>query len=222
MRIKSLLFLCFGFICLFATQTVAVGFFSGNFGEYSIGFDPKEGIVLGYFESSSIGNGTENNPQFICEFNIYGRLNRDEYGKIEKEQDEVEISAWYPGSNKYINGLIKTYKKNGTDYIKVKLDEEPDGAMNAYPGVATEWNDFEFTKKGDWIGVNGVEAKKAYFYDKENSPKSRKAYLVRGDKVYLHNNVYGSEKVLVKYIGSNGKITRGWMKRADLSIPVSD
>lgn len=69
---------------------------------------------------------------------------------------------------------------------------------------------------GDWVSVYVIRAKKAQFYSQPDSSTAKKAFLVKGDVIYVYEEQ--PEWYFVKY--DNGKRkTEGWIKRSDTLQP---
>lgn len=76
---------------------------------------------------------------------------------------------------------------------------------------------FSLAEIGSWLEVTVIRNGRAYFYDHPNAKSRRKAFVVRGDVVYVY--VQDKGWLNVKY--QHGKQeTVGWIKKSDtLQIP---
>lgn len=65
---------------------------------------------------------------------------------------------------------------------------------------------------GTWLGVNVVRTKRAYFHDQPRAESKGKAFLVKGDIVYIYDE--RSDWFYVKYQRGK-KETIGWIRKSD-------
>ena len=98
-----------------------------------------------------------------------------------------------------------------SDIIKIKLTEDHGGCWNVQ-NFSEEFVDFTLTTRTTWIEINYINTEKAYFHNDKNLESKRKAYVVKGDIVYI-DKIEG-EWVHCKYIGN--ATTEGWIKKGDL------
>lgn len=69
---------------------------------------------------------------------------------------------------------------------------------------------------GDWISVYAIKEKKAHFHGEPDSSTVKKAFVVKGDVIYVYEEQF--DWYFVKY--NNGKSkTEGWIKKSDTFQP---
>jgi hypothetical protein len=176
---------------------------SGFYDTMVIGVNKEKGEVTGFFSESTGWDQQTKAPSFSCIFYIYGKLQGDAY----------QVTTWYPSHNDYIKGKLKFVLVEGRREIDLKLDEEHGGCWNVRH-FAKDADPMTLTleKRGDWISVKVVSAKKAFFYKGPNEQMKGRAYLVRHDPV----RVLKAQAGWVEAEYGDDKVTRGWIKESDL------
>ncbi len=168
--------------------------------ELKIAYNPDSKIITGYFANYSGYDESTNNPRFSCIFYIYGFFT----GK------ESIIDTYYPlDDNDTIKGVLKI---NNSDLISIKLPEEHGGCWNVFH-FADGFADFKIVKEINWLEIRYINVDKSYFYNDTNANSQRKAYLIKGDIIYIEK--IKGEWVYCKYFGKS--ITEGWMKKETIN-----
>lgn len=181
-------------------------------GEYDdglkIAYNPQTAQVTGYFEMDR-GEGTDG-PQFSCGFYIEGKLSGD---------STIDIKTYFPPnasipdtSGDLIKGTLRVKKHNE---LFVLLPEDHGGCQMAGQSFKDSTASFSLAEKKHWIAIQFVKNDKAFFYSDTQESSQRKAYLVKGDVIYVtrmkDNWLYAA------YAGKNGKEIKGWLKADDLN-----
>ncbi len=102
------------------------------------------------------------------------------------------------------NPIVNITQSNNTSTV------ENDKPINLDTSAFLSLNDRDDFPEGIYI----ITSDKSYFYDDFDENKMRKAYLIKGDTVYLskHEGSFG----LCKYTSKTGKVTEGYIKLLDL------
>ena len=179
---------------------------SGTYGELKFAYDKKTNNITGYFESYTGLDEQTGNPKFSCIFYLQGKvLNK-----------KAKIITYYPADSAQdvIAGELQVIDNKE---INVHLPEEHGGCWNVQHFV-DEPVDFKLEKVEHWTEIRYVQKDKTYFYSDRSEASKRKAYLIKGNVVYVEKTE--GEWVFCSYRPAtymDGKITQGWMKEADLN-----
>lgn len=173
-------------------------------GKYSnglnIAFNPKTKQVTGYYENYSGEDETTGQPRFSCVFYFSGT-----YAK-----DSMSIDTYYPGDQEnIIKGKIQITNANT---ISIKLHEDHGGCWNVQP-LANESVEFTLTTEFKWIAISHITTDKAYFHSDKNSITKKKAYVIKGDVVYIDKEE--QDWIHCTYYGKS--VTQGWMKKESIN-----
>jgi len=96
--------------------------------------------------------------------------------------------------------------------ILIKLPEEHDGCGNVIH-FADGFVNFNFIKKTNWLKIRYIDIDKSFFYRDKNEISKQKAYLIKGNLVYIDK--IDNDWVHCRFYGKS--ITEGWMKKETLN-----
>ena len=192
-------------IILLSILNVSICFSQIKSGVYDDGlhlaYNPKTNNYTGFYESYTGYDEETKESKFSCIFYIEGK----------SKSNQVEITTYYPLDKKddIINGKFQIIKPN---QIQIRLEEEHGGCWNV-----THFNDepvnFEIQKEEKWIEIRYINTPKAYFYSNKKESTKKKAYLIKGDVIYIDAVVGNWAHCL--YYGK--KTSEGWMKLNQLN-----
>ena len=179
-------------------------------GDYSSGlilsFDSATKKVTGYFQNYTGSDEKTGNARFSCIFYIEGIAT----GK------KFTIKTYFPTEK--TEDLISGTMEIISDWqVKIKLPQEHGGCWNVQH-FADEPVDFSLEEKQNWAQVRYVNVARAYFYSDRSDDKRMKSYIVKGDFVCIEKIEQGW--AYCTYFGK--KITKGWMKVAELNSNDQD
>lgn len=168
----------------------------------NLAYNPTTELITGYFEQYSGFDDNDENPRFSCIFYIIGT-----YAK-----GEISIKTFYPLEEKddLIAGKLKV---DSAASISIKLNDDHGGCWNVWP-FKYEYSRFTLEQAKDWIEIRYATVDKVFFYSDKSESTIRRAYVVKGDVVYI-DKVDG-EWAHCTYYGKN--ITSGWIKAAMLNM----
>lgn len=167
----------------------------------SIAFNPQTNKVTGYFENYSGLDENTGEPRFSCIFYISGIYNKDGFG----------IETYYPTDKE--DGLIKgEIRIKDTKTISIKLAEDHGGCWNVQQ-FSDGFTDFTLTTESEWIEICYIDSDKVYFHNDKNDASKRKAYVLKGDIVYIDK--IENDWIHCKYFGKT--ITEGWIKKVTIN-----
>jgi hypothetical protein len=196
------IFFLYVFAIYFICSSIAFAYNKGSgiYDDVVVGVDDN-GMLTGWLQ---IYRGED--KQFSCVFYLTGRI---------KENGEFDILSWYPGDKEPpIKGKARLTNKDAKPTLSIKMESEPSGCGQCYPGGLTEWSDFTQISSGDWKAIRIVSSEKAFFYKKPDSKTKQKAYLVKFNSLMVDDKK--DEFVKAKYKNEHGTITSGWIKLDDL------
>lgn len=171
---------------------------SGNYDMgLKIAFNPNTNRVTGYFESFTGLDEESGYPKFSCTFFITGNLS-DSIGKI---------ITYYPldSLDDVINGEIKYLDSNT---ISIQLPQEHGGCWNVMHFAEENPTKFYLQEKSSFIEVHYVTAEKSFFYTNKDDSIKRKAFIIKGDIVYIDQ--IENDWVHCTFFGK--KSVSGWLK----------
>lgn len=175
-------------------------------GKYDFGlnlaYNPATKLVTGFFEQYTGLDETTGNAKFSCIFYISGNY----------KQGEASIKTFYPLDEKddLIEGKLKV---DSAASVSIKLNDDHGGCWNVRP-FKYEYSRFTLEQAKDWIEIRYATVDKVFFYSDKSESTIRKAYVVKGDVVYI-DKVDG-EWAHCTYYGK--KVTSGWIKAAMLNM----
>lgn len=173
-------------------------FISGKYGNgLNLAFNPQTNRITGYFEDYTGLDDNTGEPKFSCTFYITGIYNKNGFG----------IVTYFPADKE--DDLIKgEIRIKDTKTVSIKLADDHGGCWNVQP-FSDGFINFTLTSETGWIEICYIETDKAYFHNDKNDASKRKAYVVKGDIVYIDK--IEKDWVHCKYMGK--KTTEGWIKR---------
>ncbi len=173
---------------------------SGKYDGLLLAFDKEHQRLTGYFESYTGWDESFKAPRFSCIFYLEARQVSD---------SPVKIKTWYPGDDTVIEGEL-TWSDDPSS-VFIKLPTEHGGCWNVQP-FAREKVLFELMEPTDWLSIEIVTAKKAYFYRSPSDKSKTRAYVIARDVIRVlkrkHDWVYAEYRHT-----ETGKVTRGWVKK---------
>lgn len=184
------------------TSLTAQKITSGDYGAaLQIAYDAKTNKLTGYYENYTGWHEQTNSPRFSCIFYIEGSVTANQF----------KIKTYSP---KYTTDIIVgDVEIINSKNVSIKLPEEHGGCWNV-EHFADEPVKFELTKNSTWIQIRYVTTEKTYFYSEKSEAKKGKAYLIKNDILFV-DKIDGTW-AYCSYIGK--KITKGWIKTADLNV----
>lgn len=197
----------FCFLLIFAiADNVFASPIPGDYGTLLIAVNKEKTTFSGYYENYTGWDESVGAPRFSCIFYLKGKLNSG---------NRFRIKTWFPADHdpEYtIAGVLKLSKDKKT--LSIKLKQEHGGCWNVETFAGEEAPQFKLVKQANWIDIRVVSSKKAFLYAKPGKKYKRKAYVVKGDALKIHNTEPGW--LHVEYSNKAGKITRGWLKESDV------
>ena len=177
------------------------------------GYNPKTGIIAGYLVALRTAPGRTDE----CKLVFGGYPNRLLVKYLEHE--------WVRGAEDRLNANV--YIKIGGDKPYLSFRKESLGGdcdwilpfvvqTNLSEGSKEITVDMQVPKIGDWTSVYLIGARKARFYSHPNSSSGRKAFLVKGDVIYVYDERPGW--FYAKYEEGKTK-AEGWIRKADTLQP---
>lgn len=197
MNIRTILLSLILFSSLILKGQISSGFYTNGL---NLAYNPNNKLVTGFFENYSGLDENTGKPTFSCIFYISGIYSKNGF----------EIESYYPTDkvDDFIKGNVQIVN---TNTIKIKLTEDHGGCWNVQ-NFKDDFVDFTLTQKTNWIEIKYINREKVYFYNDKNLETKRKAYVVRGDIVYI-DKIEG-EWIHCKYIGKT--TTEGWIKKENI------
>lgn len=180
---------------------------SGSYDELNLAYDTVTKTVTGYYLNGTGWDEQTKSSRFICSFYFEGKLNGG----------HAKIKSYWPANSigDTIWGMLDV---TGPTSLKMRLEDDHGGCWNVQH-FAEAPVDFKLDKAENWAEVRYVTGKKALFYSNTAESSIRKAYIVRGDVVYI-SKMQGIWAYCSYLLDSEGgrKVTEGWMKLEDLNV----
>jgi hypothetical protein len=166
-----------------------------------LAYDSVNNIVTGYYENGTGWDEATNSPKFSCTFYIDGI----------PEGNTVKIKTYYPGDKleDVISGNLEIVD-NKT--VQIALFEEHGGCWNVQH-FTNEPVTFSLQNEKSWVQIRYINIAKSHFYSGKTMDKKLKSYLVKKDVVCIET--VDKNWAYCVYYGK--KITKGWIKTADLN-----
>jgi hypothetical protein len=174
---------------------------SGKYGELSVAVDTN-GLISGVYE---FYNDWDNQLKEFMQTNVFYFM-----GTIANDTT-IRIKTAWPTSDQKLSGKITIHNKSNNIYLKLLLNDMPDGYASA--NFVKEGLIAKITEKKAWRQIRLIKASKARIFDSSDSSKPRKAYLVANDVVKIletKNNDW--MKIEFNNKNNNAKSTFGWIK----------
>ncbi|PLX12577.1 MAG: hypothetical protein C0597_13035, partial [Marinilabiliales bacterium] len=165
-----------------------------------LAYNPSTNSLTGIFENYSGYDENTGNHRFSCIFYIQGFL----------LNNASEIETFYPldKSETLIAGELNRLEDS---IISIKLNEEHGGCWNVW-NFADDFSKFSLEESKNWLEIKYVVIEKAFFYHEKIESTKRKAYVLKGDLVFI-------DKIESDWIHCNfyGKtVTQGWLRRSSV------
>jgi hypothetical protein len=194
---KRLLFLLFALLIhSFAKPQIISGFYN----DLKLAYDNNTHRITGCFDSYTGLDYETGHPKFSCIFYIEGSL----------VKNKAVIKTYYPFDNDTITGELTIINNKEVTII---LPEEHGGCWNVQHFV-DEPVKFRLSKAAGWVLAKYIISGKAFFHSAPNENSKTKAYIVKGDVIYI-DKIDGMW-VHCTYLGEK-KNTIGWMRAELLS-----
>ncbi len=173
-------------------------------GEYDsvlkLAYDSTTKKLTGYYENYSGLDEATGNPKFSCIFYIQGTITGSLFA----------VDTYYPNNTSdLIKGNIQIFNNKTAG---IKLHEEHGGCWNVQH-FADEQVKFSLERQITWTQIRFITIDKTYFYADKSIDKKQKSYLIKNDFVCIDK--IEDEWAHCTYYGK--KITKGWIKTADLN-----
>ncbi|MFP9112446.1 hypothetical protein ACLI1A_00785 [Flavobacterium sp. RHBU_3] len=167
--------------------------------DLKVAYNPDSKKITGYFESYTGDDG--GTPMFSCIFYLEGTL----------LTDTAKVITFYPEEKvkDTISGYI--YIQDNKN-ITIKLNDDHGGCWNVQH-FKDEPVEFSLLEKQDYIQIRFADKDKVYFYDTPSEAKRRRAYVIKGNILYVEKLENGW--ALCTYFGR--KPVTGWIKTSDLN-----
>ena len=161
-----------------------------------VAYNPSVSLLTAYYEGYSGYDESADSPRFSCVFYIHGYM-----------KDSIsEVETYFPldKSEDLINGKIKLLKKN---VVSIKLNSQHGGCWNVW-NFSEDYTTFKLEKSNNWIEIRYINIEKAYFYSEKQEETKRKAFVLKGDIVYIDK--IEDEWIHCSFYGKT--VTKGWVK----------
>jgi len=175
---------------------------SGKYDELKIAYNPENKLVTGYYFNGT-GDDRHGHSQFTCIFYLEGKL----------AGNKAKLVTYYPSDKKEIE--VGTLTVTGDNEFTIKLAKDHGGCWNVQP-FEKEPVDFQLDQKEKWLEAKYVITPRAYFYNDKNDATKRKAYMVKGDVIYIDKIENGW--LHCTYYNESDKSTTGWIKSGVINI----
>lgn len=175
-----------------------------------IGFDVKTSQISGFYHFKQI-QMPDHSFHADCQILFAGKF---------EGQSKISITATELSgkSSKKVNAMLELRGQTRSSasqlpeqVFSLRLSENLQGCS---PNVDVSEFDFDFSvnTNGDWKSVTAVQSKRAYFYSSPDEGKKEKSYVVRGDLLYVYDELPIWYYVKFK---AGKKETVGWIKRSE-------
>lgn len=171
----------------------------------NIVYDNSSNNIKGYFQAESGYDEQTKNSKFYCEFYFYSTESIDHQFKIK--------SFWQGDSGNLEDTIYGKIIVTSPTSFSIKLDSEHGGCWNVNH-FADTLTIYELSEKKNWIDIRYCTKDKIYFFDDSNAYKKRKAFIIKGDLVYIEKQE--NNWVYCTYFGEKINTT-GWLKLEDLN-----
>lgn len=179
-------------------QKVISGVYSNGL---TLSYDSAANRLSGYYENYTGWDEETKSSKFSCVFYIEGIAVGQKFN----------VKTYYPTDKKddNIDGTIEIMDSNT---IAIQLREEHGGCWNVQH-FAEKSEMFQLEKREKWLQIKYVDIDKAYFYKDKSVDAKMKAYLVRGDIIYIEK----IENNWAFCIYAGDQTTKGWLRIAELN-----
>ena len=192
---KSLLLLITVFTINLSYGQIISGNYSG-YGTLDLAFDKQNQRLTGNYQFYSGFNLKTGIPRFTCNFYFDGIL----------VNNNAIIKAYCPLGKDTVSGELTISGKE----ITFRLTKELNGCWNA-EYLVNKPTAFTLDEPETWIAVKHITADKAFFYSTPDNNSKTKAYILKGDIVFvdsiksnwIHCTYYGEKKNTIGWINTN-------------------
>lgn len=181
---------------------------SGEYSELTLAYNPQNNLITGYFEDGTGDNG-DGGSQFSCMFYIEGKL----------VNNKAQIKTYSPldvfpqDNDDLITGNLTVSASNK---IALSLKEEH-GGCTMVQHFADEPQKLSLDKKQNWIEIRFIKTEKAFFYANNNEQTKKKAYLVKGNIIYIDK--IEDSWLHCTFLNADNHDTQGWIKSKETNQP---
>jgi hypothetical protein len=166
-----------------------------------IAYNPANKVITGFYENYyGYDESGKPNHRYSCILYFKG-VYMDTVSDLESYQSLIKENIKIPGKIKISDSL----------HISIILNEEPNCFNVAMFSQA--YVPFELTIKTNWIEIRYIDADKSYFYANTDENSRRKAYLLKGDIIYIDQ--IENDWVHCRFYGKT--ITEGWIKKETIN-----
>lgn len=196
----------FTLIILICSNHYAQELNSGDYNGLLLAYDSNNQMITGYYEDHTGWDENTQSPKFSCIFYLEGKV----------IGSKAEINTYHPGYRFYFpnKGTIEI----NSDTSIVLNFHDPDAANCSNVRSFEKASRFILNKKSSNKQIRYISKEKAYFHAKTNDNSRLRAYVIQGDIVYVEKTT--NEWAYCSYSGK--KVTKGWIKLADLNFLEDD
>ena len=175
-----------------------------------IGFDKKTSRISGFYHLKQV-QMPDHSFHADCHILFAGKLEgRSKIPVIATElsgnrQKEVKGTLDFRGQSSSSSSQLPE------QIFSLHLSENLPGCSRAVDVSDFDF-DFSINSAGDWKSLTAVQAKRAYFHTSHDESAKAKSYVVRGDLLYIYDEV--PNWLYVKFKAGK-KETEGWIRRSD-------
>lgn len=174
---------------------------SGLYGNLTLGVDGT--TVTGVFSDARAGNGTEDAPQFSCQFVLRGTLGSDANGSF-------KVTAWSPPDTAKTSGTLNFDK----DTAKLRLEGDPPGCSATGDEFVSAAYEEPSVMDGKWTSVRLVSVASAEVREAPVDGSSARTRLTKGNVVVIYRRIgtwLEGEDLNAR------RAVRGWLREMDLA-----
>lgn len=176
---------------------------SGDYGEgLTLSYNPKNNQITGFYENFTGYDEETNQSRFSCIFYIQGNL----------KNSKAEITTYFP-LDKNDDSITGEFQIMNDGQIQIKLKDDHGGCWNVQH-FKDEFVNFALEKEENWIEIRYINSAQSYFYSDKIDRSKKRAYLVKGDIVYI--DMIDGNWIHCLYKGK--KTTKGWMKLGSVNF----
>lgn len=173
-----------------------------------IGFDKRTSRISGFYHFKQV-QMPDHSFHADCQILFAGKLE----GRSKIPVTAIELSG---NRQKTVKGTLEFRGQSNSlssrlpeQIFSLRLSENLPGCSRA---VDVSDFDFSINSEGDWKSLTAVQAKRAYFHTSHDESMKGKAYVVRGDLLYIYDEA--PDWLYVKFKAGK-KETEGWIRRSD-------
>ena len=174
---------------------------SGLYGNLTLGVDGT--TVTGVFSDARAGNGTEDAPQFSCQFVLSGTSGSEANGAF-------KVTVWSPPDVATTSGTLSFDK----DTAKLRLEGDPPGCSATGDEFVSAAYEEPSVMDGKWTSVRLVSVASAEVREAPVDGSSARTRLKKGDVVVIYRRIgtwLEGENLNAR------RAVRGWLREMDLA-----